>query len=71
MTKITNLFAKNLLWNLIFKSCYSKFAIFDNILTSSQVSNSSGVVLEIYLDHKYQWPQEGLNCESVAYEEVI
>ena len=21
-----------------------------------------GVVLEIYLDHKFQWPQEGLNC---------
>ena len=25
-----------------------------------------GVVPEIYLDHKIQWPQEGLNCESLA-----
>ena len=38
--------------------------------TSSQVSNCDGVVLEIYLNHKFQWPQEGLNCESLAYEEV-
>ena len=38
--------------------------------TSSQVSNCDGVVLEIYLDHKFQWPQEGLNYESLAYEVV-
>ena len=25
---------------------------------------------QIYLDHKFQWPQEGLNCESLAYEVV-
>ena len=36
--------------------------------TSSQVSHCDGVVLEIYLDHKFQWPQEGLNCEFLAYE---
>ena len=29
-----------------------------------------GVVLEIYLDHKFEWPQEGLNYESLAYEVV-
>ena len=29
-----------------------------------------GVVLEIYLDHKFEWPQEGLNSESLAYEAV-
>ena len=29
-----------------------------------------GVVLEIYLEHKFQWPQEGLNCEFLAYEVV-
>ena len=29
-----------------------------------------GVILEIYLDHKFQWPQEDLNCESLAYEVV-
>ena len=33
---------------------------------SSQVSNCDGVVLEIYSDHKFQWPQEGLNYESLA-----
>ena len=29
-----------------------------------------GVVLEIYLDHKFQQPQESLNCESLAYKVV-
>ena len=29
-----------------------------------------GFVLEIYLHHKFQWPQEGLNCESLAYKVV-
>ena len=38
--------------------------------TSSQVFNCDGVVLEIYLDHKFQWLQEGLNFESLAYEVV-
>ena len=37
---------------------------------SSQILNCDGVVLEIYLEHKFQWPQEGLNCESLAYEVV-
>ena len=36
----------------------------------SLVLNCDDVVLEIYLDHKFQWPQEGLNCESLAYEVV-
>ena len=30
-------------------------------LTSSQVSNCDGVVLENYMDNNFQWPQEGLN----------
>ena len=34
------------------------------------VSYCDGAVLEIYLDHKFQWPQEGLSCESLAYEIV-
>ena len=38
--------------------------------TSSQVSKCNGVVLEIYLDQKLQWPQEDLNCKSLAYEVV-
>ena len=33
-------------------------------------NNYDGVVLEIYLDHKFQWLKEGLNCESLAYEAV-
>ena len=27
-----------------------------------------GAVLKIYLDKKFQWSQEGLNCKSLAYE---
>ena len=38
--------------------------------TSSQVPNCDGVMLEICLDHKFQWAQEGLNCESLEYEVV-
>ena len=38
--------------------------------SSSQVSNCHGVVLEIYSDHKFQWPEKGLNCESLVYEVV-
>ena len=37
---------------------------------SSQVSNCDGVLLENYFYHKFQWSQEGLNCESLAYEVV-
>ena len=33
--------------------------------------NCDGALLEIYLDHKFQWPQEYLNCESLAYEVVM
>ena len=36
----------------------------------SQGSNCDGVVLKIYLDYKFQWPQEGLYNESLAYEVV-
>ena len=38
--------------------------------TLSKVLNCDGVVLEIYLDHKFQWPEEGLKCRSLAYEIV-
>ena len=27
-------------------------------------------MLKIYLDHKFQWLQEGLNCEYLAYDVV-
>ena len=40
------------------------------IILCCQVSNRDGVVLKIYLDHIFQWPQEGLNCEPLAYEVV-
>ena len=32
--------------------------------------NCDGVVLVIYLNHKFQWPQEALNGESLVYEVV-
>ena len=32
--------------------------------------NSDSVVLEIYFDHKLQWPQERLNCKSLEYKVV-
>ena len=41
-----------------------------NTSTLSQVSNCDGVVLEIYLNLKSQWRQEGLNCECHACEAV-
>ena len=34
--------------------------------TLRQVSNCDCLVLENYLDHKFQWPQDGLNCEYLA-----
>ena len=41
-----------------------------NTSTSIQVSNYDGVVLEIYLDHKFQWPQEGWTANHLTYEVV-
>ena len=38
--------------------------------TLSQVSNCDGVMLEIYLDHRFQWPREVLNCESPSQFET-
>ena len=38
-----------------------------DISTSSQVSNCDGVLLENYLNHNFQWPQDGLNCESLPF----
>ena len=38
---------------------------FKNIL-----NDCDSVVLEVYLDHKFQWPQVGLNCESLKYDVV-
>ena len=37
---------------------------------SINVLNCDGVVLEMYLDHKFQWPQKGLNRESIEYDVV-
>ena len=41
-----------------------------NLLSKIITENCDGVVFEIYLDHKFQLTQEGLNCESLAYEVV-
>ena len=53
---------------------YSATFLFEQVSwdtwTSGQASNCDGIVLEIYLDHKFQWAQVGLNCESLAYEVV-
>ena len=38
--------------------------------SKDSVPMCDGVVLKIYLDHPFQWPQEGLNCESLAYKVV-
>ena len=38
--------------------------------TSSQVSNCNVAVLETYLDHNFQWPQEGLKSEFLAYKVI-
>ena len=54
----------------ISESKYNETIKFCHIMEYN-VRNGDGVVLEIYLDHKFQWPQEGLNCQSLAYEEVI
>ena len=35
-----------------------------------EVLNCDGVVLKTYLDHKFQWPQDGLNCKALAYKVV-
>ena len=32
--------------------------------------NCDGVMLESNLNHKFQWPQKGLNCEFLVYEVV-
>ena len=37
---------------------------------SRKVSNCDSIELEIYLDHKFQWPQEGQSFKSLAYEVV-
>ena len=34
--------------------------------TKYKILYFDSVVLEIYLDHKFQWPYEGLQCESLA-----
>ena len=39
-----------------------------DISTSSHISNCDGAVLEIYLDHKSQQLQEGLDCKSLVQE---
>ena len=46
----------------------SKLNLHEN---KSFVSNYDGVMLEIYLDHKFPWRHEGLNCESLAHEAFI
>ena len=44
--------------------------LFQAIILCNLMENYNGVMLEIYLDHKSQWPHEGLNRESLVYEVV-
>ena len=44
--------------------------LFQAIILCNLMENYNGVMLEIYLDHKSQWPNEGLNRESLVYEVV-
>ena len=37
---------------------------------ASKLYLSNGVVFETYLDSRFQRPQEGLNCESLAYKVI-
>ena len=37
---------------------------------SSQDWNCDGVMLEIFMDHKFQWPHEGLNSEILTCNPV-
>ena len=34
-----------------------------DISISNKIWNFGGAVLEIFIDHKFQWPQKGLNYE--------
>ena len=60
--------------NVNFKSKYTIYLVectkcklqYWDTSTLRQVSNCDGVMLKIYLDHKFQWPQEVLNCESLV-----
>ena len=47
---------------------FSIIIIFWDTSASSQVSNCDGVMLENYFDLKFQWTQEGLNCESLGHK---
>ena len=53
-----------LIWNIIDDKKW-------DTSTSSQVSNCDGVMLKIYLDQKFQWPHEGLNCETLSCKGLI
>ena len=47
----------------LFISCYKLFSFLRYL-------NCNDVVLEIYLDHKFQLPQEGWKCESLSYKVI-
>ena len=53
-------------------SCQKLYESFTRTLCFLFIINidCDGVVLEIYSDPKFQQPQEGLSCESLAYKVV-
>ena len=42
----------------------------DIIICSCKNEEPNGAVLEIKLDQKFLWPQEGLDCKALEYEVV-
>ena len=52
--------------------CLLKKQTFVNniIICSCKNEETNGAVLEIKLDQKFLWPQEGLDCKALEYEVV-
>ena len=60
LSNLSHFFIQVLLWKLVI------FASWLFHLKKEKLNNCDGAVLEIYLDHEFQWQQEGFSCESLA-----
>ena len=64
---------KSEIWILVFYAAVF-FVKFSRLRYVSEYDNRkpkcNGVVLKNYLDHKFHWPQEDLNCKSLVHEVV-
>ena len=43
----------------------------NNLIYFNQILNCDGAVLKILIDHKFQWPQGGLNCEPLIHNAFV